>query len=194
MPVKQTAQAFVELRADDPEAMSALGVAQAHLEAGRGLASLRRLRLFELSGELPPRGTLETLLHRSTQFYNPSKERCTVRAADSEDVPFAPDEHVVLVFERDGERRTAEERWWKHETGTKIEVREGVVWALRFVSADGAVAAAAALATATDRRQGLLCNPQFQESRMATPDELPLPWMLAARGRRGGRRRPGGGS
>ena len=192
MATKKTAQAFIELRADDPESVSALGVAQAYLEAGRALASLRRLRLFELSGELPARVALETLLHRSTQFYNPSKERCAVRVAESEGVPFEPDEQVVLVFERGGERRAAEERWWKHETGTRIEVREGVVWALRFASAAGAAEATASLATATDRRHGLLCNPQFQESRRATPAELPLPWMLAARVRRGGRGRSGG--
>ena len=41
-------------------------------------------------------------------------------------MPIEPREIVVLVTERDGERRPAAERWWRHETGKDIEVREGV--------------------------------------------------------------------
>ncbi|MGH7731046.1 MAG: hypothetical protein ACRENJ_07335, partial [Candidatus Eiseniibacteriota bacterium] len=169
--------AWIELVSDDPEAVSAFAVARAHLPAGRALRSLRRLRLFELSGPLPARAGLEDLLHRSIQFYNPHKERCAVRAAASDTVPLADGEHAVLVFERGEERRGGAERWWRHETGRDIEVREGVAWILGFepMEADprGAVAE---LTVLRGRRQGLLCNLHAQEYRLAT-GAVPVPWM-----------------
>lgn len=171
------AQAWIELRSADPEAVSALAVSRAHLPAGRSLASLRRLRLIELSGPLPLRAGLEKLLLASIQFYNPHKERCTVRASLTDPVPVGADERAVLVYDRGEERRGGAERWWQHETGRAIEVREGVAWVLGF--APGAADAGALVEELTvvrDRRHGLLCNPHAQEYHIA-PGEVPLPWM-----------------
>ena len=47
---KPIAQAFIELRSHDPEAVSALEVMRARLEAGQGLSGLRRFRVFEVRG------------------------------------------------------------------------------------------------------------------------------------------------
>lgn len=173
----KVAQAWVELTRQDPEALSALAVARGNLRAGRGLASLRRLRLFEIRGTLPPREDLAALLHRSIQFYNPHKERCTVRTAAGEAPPVAAEEPVVLVLDRGEERRSGAERWWKHETGRSVEVREAVAWVLGFEPGTPDPAGAAAeLAVLRDRRHGLFCNPHAQEHRVAT-GEIPLPWM-----------------
>lgn len=180
---KQVAQAFVEMRASDPEGASALSVAQAHLESGRALIGMRRFRIFELKGSLPPRTVLDQMLHRSTQFYNPSKESCLVRTEVSQTPPCAAEERWVLVFERGGERRAAAERWWRHETGARIEVREGVAWALRFTPGVDASASAADLTVTRDRRHGLLCNPNFQEWRLAPElGTVPLPWIATKPG------------
>ena len=169
-------QAWVELLAEDPEALSALAVARLHLPAAARLEAIRRLRVFELAGPLPARVTQEELLHRSTQFYNPHKERCTVRTRRAEPAPLAAGEHVVLVSERGGDRCYAAERWWRHETGYAVEVREGIAWALRFEPGAPAAGCVAELATLRDRRHGLLCNPHAQEARIAA-GEIPLPWM-----------------
>lgn len=170
-------QAFVELRAEDPEAMSALEVARERLAAGAKLESLRRVRVFELSGVLPPRAELVSLLHRSTRFYNPTKERCTLRASGREPAPFRSDEALVLVVDRALERRPAAERWWRHETGTKIEVREALAWALGFAPGVDAARAAASLAAVEDRATGLLCNPHFQDWRPGAGGSPPWPWI-----------------
>ena len=178
------AQAWIEPRGEDAEAVSALAVARAHLAAGRVLASLRRLRVFELSGPLPARGELEALLHRSIQFYNPQKERCVVRLAPAEIAPVATTEHAVLVYDRDQERRPAAERWWRHETGTAIEVREGVAWMLGWAQdARDPIGLTEELAVLRDRRHGLLCNPHAQEHRIAGAT-IPLPWMADLGGTR----------
>jgi hypothetical protein len=172
-----TAQAWIEPVSDDPEAVSALAVARERLPAGRALKRLRRLRLIELSGALPARAGLEGLLHRSIQFYNPHKERCAVRVTAGEAPPVAAGEHVVLVFDRGEERRGGAERWWRHETGREIEVREGTAWVMSFEALEPDPAGAAAeLAVLRDRRHGLLCNPHAQEHRVAT-GTIPLPWM-----------------
>ncbi len=172
------AQAWVELRTADPEAVSALSVARASLPAGRALRSLRRMRLFELSGALPAREGIEQHLHRSSQFYNPHKERCTVRAARADPAPVARDEHVVLVFDRGEERRGGAERWWRHELGHDVEVREGVAWLLGLEPGlRDAAAAVEELSVLRDRRHGLLCNPHAQEYLVAAATGIPLPWM-----------------
>lgn len=183
---QRVAQAWVALKSDDPEAVSAVGVARRALEAGRGLLSLRRFRLFELRGELPERAQVEDLLHRSTQFYNPHKEHAVVRMEAGSAAPVEPDEQVVLVFERDGERKPAAERWWLHVTGLALEVREGVAWVLRFEAGVDAARAAADLAVLRGPAHGLLCNPHAQEHRLSG-SAVPLPWMAPAR-------RPGAGS
>lgn len=178
-PAASVAQAWIEPISDDPEAVSALSVARAHLPSGRGLRSLRRMRLFELSGPLPPRAILEGLLHRSIQFYNPHKERCVLRAAAADATPLAAGERAVLVFDRGEERRAGAERWWRQETGREIEVREGTAWAMSFESiASDPAAAASDLAVLRDRRHGLLCNPHAQEHRVAE-GTIPLPWIGA---------------
>jgi len=177
----RTAQAWIELKADDPEAMSALAVARGRLAAGAALEGLRRMRLFELRGALPARGALEDLLHRSTQFYNPAKEHCSVRLEPRDPCPLGADEVAVLVFERGGERRTPAERWWQHETGQGAEVREGVAWALRLGPRAKAEEAARDLALLRDRGHGLLCNPHWQEARIAV-GEVPLPWIGSGNG------------
>ena len=177
------AQAFVELVAEDPEATSALAIARARLTAGRRLKSIRRVRVFELAGTLPSRAQLEALLHRSTRFYNPAKERCTVRAAEREPAPFKPEEALVLVLDRGLERRPAGERWWKHETGEKVEVREGTVWALAFEPGEDAAARAGELAEVQDRRHGLFANPHFQDWRPGEAGTPPWPWLEKPRKR-----------
>jgi hypothetical protein len=170
------AQAWIEALADDPEATSALEVARARLPGGRALRGLRRLRVFELRGALPDRAALAELLHRSIQFYNPAKERCTLRLDPLEAAPLAADEAGVLVLERGSERRPAAERWWMHETGTPAEIREGVAWALRLAAGADPGRAAADLAILRDRGHGLLCNPHWQDARVAAA-EVPLPWI-----------------
>jgi hypothetical protein len=179
---RSVAQAWIERTTADPEATSAWSVARAHLGAGRTLVSLRRLRLFELAGLLPARATLEKLLHRSIQFYNPIQERCTLRAATDETPPLRPRERALLVFERGEERRGGAERWWRHETGKEIEVREGVAWLMTFEGSPAQAAGAMdELAELRDRRHGLLCNPHAQEMRRAA-DGIPLPWFTEAGG------------
>ena len=180
---KRLAQAYIELLAEDPEATSALAIARGRLAAGRRLRSLRRVRVFELSGPLPSRAQVEELLHRSTRFYNPAKERCTVRAAEREPAPFGPDEALLLVVDRGLERRPAGERWWKHETGEKVEVREGTVWALAFEPGEDAAARAGELAEVRDRRHGLFANPHFQDWRPGEAGTPPWPWLERPRKR-----------
>lgn len=170
-------QVYIELRAEDPEATSALGVARARLEAGRRLAALRRLRVFEIHGSLREAAPVENLLHRSTRFYNPAKERCTLRASATAPAPFTAGESLVLVLDRGLERRPAAERWWRHETGTKVEVREAVAWALSFEPGEDAARSAASLAAVTDRAHGLLSNPHFQDWRAGAGASPPWPWL-----------------
>jgi hypothetical protein len=162
---RKVAQAWIELRSEDPEAASALDVAQRQLTAGQHLRHLRRIRLVELRGRLPARERLEALLHGSTQFYNPHKERCVIRLAEAEAPPLAAGERAVLVVEREGSRRAAAERWWHHETGEQVDVHEGVA------SQD-----AEDLALVRGRRHGLLCNPHSQWARWAE-GSVPLPWI-----------------
>jgi hypothetical protein len=175
-PAAQTAQAWVELNAEDPEAVSAHAVARERLEAGRGLAGVRRLRLIELSGALPGRAELEALLRRSTRFYNPHKERCSLRLAASERAPVEAGDQLVRVIERGAGRAAAAERWWRHETGSRIEVREGIVWVLTFESGVPAGERAAELAWARERRRGLFCNPHSQDG-LTSGAEPPIPWL-----------------
>jgi hypothetical protein len=178
----RTVQAWIELLAEDPEALSAEEVARARLAAGAGLVSLRRMRLVELRGPLPARREVEALLHRSIQFYNPHKERCHVRAMPREPVPVRPGEVAVLVWDRDGERRDAAERWWDHQTGDRIQVREGAVWLMTF-EPDGDPGERARRLAVTDARDtGLLCNPNAQMWRLAI-DAVPLEWFGAGESR-----------
>jgi hypothetical protein len=187
-------QAWIELRSDDPEAVSALGVARARLASGRGLLGLGRARLVEIAGSRRTPDDVAALLHASTQFYNPHKERCTLRDSDATPLPAPKDAVLVVVWERDGERRGAAERWWRHETQEEVEVREGVVWMLRFAPGIGAAdavggeaqGAALELANVRDGRHGLLCNPWSQASRLASA-ATPLPWIDPATVPLGGR-------
>jgi hypothetical protein len=169
-------QVWIELNADDPEASSALAVARRRLPAAAQLQSLRRVRVFELRGPLPAREVQSDLLHRSTRFYNPNKERCTLRVANSDAAPVLPGERVVLVTERGAGRNAAAERWWRHETGKNIEVREGTAWILGFERDAPAARRAEELAVLRDRRNGLLANPHAQEVRFAD-SAVPLPWL-----------------
>ena len=99
-----------------------------------------------------------------------------MRLEPRETAPLAADEIAVLVFERGGERRPPAERWWQHETGQSAEVREGVAWVLRLGAGASAEETARDLAILRDRRRGLLCNPHWQEARIAV-GEIPLPWL-----------------
>jgi hypothetical protein len=188
---KERVQAYVELRSEDAEANSVLAVARDRLEAGRALEGLSRYRLIEIVGsKLEPREVGERL-HGSTQFYNPVKERCTVRVDAKMPAPVAPGDVLVLVYERGGERRESAERWWRREAGQRIEVKEGTVWALRFApGADGA-SAARELSVTKDRAHGLFANAHFQECRVRADGAPPLDWMTpkAARSTRGPRGR-----
>src|SRR5437867_845690 len=158
-------QAWIELNADDPEAVSAFGVARARLASGRALTELKRARLVEISGTRRPLAEVEQLLHASSQFYNPHKERCSLRVSTADPLPCPSDAVLVVVWEREGERRGAAERWWRHETGEEVEVREGIVWMLRFAAEVDRLEAARGLTRVRDARHGLLCNPWSQVSR-----------------------------
>ena len=170
-------QAWIEPVAEDVEAMSALAVAHGRLPAGRMLQGLRRMRIFELRGSLPDRAELADLLHRSTQFYNPAKERCSVRLEAHDASPVATGEVGLLVLERGGDRRPAAERWWRHETGRRVEIHEGVAWLLRF-RGGRKEEAARELAVLRDREHGLLVNPHWQDAQVAA-GEAPIPWIMA---------------
>jgi hypothetical protein len=174
----RSAQAWVELNADDPEAMSARWVSAHQLNAGREMTGLKRLRLFELKGPLPTRPRLERLLHASTQFYNPHKERCHLRLRRNDPAPLGKDDHLILVIEREAERRPAAEHWWLHETGQTIEVREAVVWVVTYGTGNPEARRAWTedLAVARDRRHGLFCNPLRQSVKTGT-GLPPVPWM-----------------
>lgn len=178
---KPVAQAFIALRAHDPEAVSALHVVRHHLPGGAALTGLRRWRLIELRGPLPERRDVEDLLHRSTQFYNPAKEQCTVRTEAAEPAPVGAGEQALLVIERGGERRPAAERWWRHETGQRVEVREGLVWGLTFEPGTDARRAAADLALTTERTRGLFANPHAQGCKLSE-DGPPLGWLSGRTG------------
>jgi len=178
---KPVVQALVELKGHDPEAVSALRVAQRELPDGAGLRRLRRWRLIELRGTLPSADEIAELLHRSTQFYNPGKERCIVRTDESAATPVRDDEQVLLVVERGAERRPAAERWWRHQTNERVEVREGWVWGLTFEPGVDAARAARALALATDRRHGLFANPHAQDCKHAE-HALPMAWLSGRTG------------
>ncbi len=169
-------QAWIELRADDPEAVSAFAVARARLGSGRGLLELGRVRLVEITGSGRAQRDVERLLHASSQFYNPHKERCSLRVAAADPLPGPSDAVRVLVWERGSERRAAAERWWRHETGENVEVREGVLWMLRFATGVDAAASARELTRVRDARHGLLCNPWSQESRLDVASAEP-PWI-----------------
>ena len=188
------AQAWIELKADDPEAVSALAVARARLSEGAGLLGLQRARLVELHGPLPARAAIDDLVHRSTWFYNPHKERCAVRVSGREAIPAEAAEQIVLVVERGGERRAAAERWWLHETGQPVEVREAVAWRLRFEKSADAVARAAELAVLSGRGHGLLCNPNAQDHAVAAAGRVPLPWIAREPRERAGSSERWGGS
>ena len=170
----RVAQAWIALLSDDPEAVSALAVARSRLAAGDEIAGLSRMRLIELRGPLPTRPRLERLLHGSIQFYNPHKERCAIRTATRETGPAMAGRHVVVVTEKDGERRPAAERWWFRETGSCIEVREGTAWLIEI--APGSTFVLDDLITVRDRRHGLLCHPRSQEACVAS-GRIPLPWI-----------------
>jgi hypothetical protein len=174
---ERAAQAWVELNSADPSAQTALGAIRAHLPGGQRLLALRRARLFELRGGIPTRARLEDLLHRSAQFYNPHKERCVVRRTRRERLPVGPGDCTVLVWERDGARVRAAERWLEREAGRAVEVREGTVWVLSWDATLGEaerLEATRELALVRDRRHGLLANPNAQEAAVhAGPPPLP---------------------
>lgn len=171
---RAVAQVWIASIADDPEAVSAFEVARRTLAAGGALASLRRMRLIELEGALPGSAELAERLHDSTRFYNPNKERCHVRMNSTEAPPLAAGEAAALVFDRDGERRVASERWWKRITGSAVRVREGTAW---IASATGRPAGEVLgeLLEVKDARHGLLCNPHAQECRTAEGG-VPMGW------------------
>jgi hypothetical protein len=175
-----TVQAWIEPVADDADAVTAFHVARSRMGV-RGLESLRRFRVVEIAGTKASLEEAAARLHGSTQFYNPHKERCRVRSAAKQASPVESTETLVLVWERDGERRPAAERWWRHESGEAVEVREGVVWAMRFAAGIDAAAAARDLALVRDAGKGLLCNPWSQESRFATGG-VPVPWIAPGKG------------
>jgi hypothetical protein len=170
------AQVWIELRSADPAAVSAFDVAHTRLAAGRRLQSLRRLRLIELAGDLPDPGALEALLHRSSRFYNPHKEHAAVRTRESDPAPRATDAVALLVVERGEDRSAASERWWRHETGAMVEVREAVVWMLSFEPGEDAAARSRELAALEDRGRGLFANPASQDWTL-TAEVPPLAWI-----------------
>lgn len=187
--IETVVQAWIEPRAEDAEAVSALHVARRDLAAARALTSLRRLRLIEVHGTALSGEALADRLHDSTQFYNPAKERCAVRASDAAPTPIAAGEVALIVSERGATRRAGAERWWRHATGETVEVHEAIVWVLGFEPGADAEAQARELAAVRDRRSGLFCNPHFQDWALASASP-PRPWIdtRAASARTRGRR------
>ena len=169
-------QAWIQLRTDDPAAVSAHAVAKRELAGGEQLRSLQRWRLVELSGSLPEREQIEERLHASTQFFNPHKEACRLRLCDEDPSPIGADAHAILVLDHDDERRPAAERWWRQETGKRVAVREGIVWVLEFEPGTDGAEATRTLDVVRDRRHGLFCNPHAQDSEVAHAS-APLPWI-----------------
>ena len=122
------AQAFVELRAEDPEATSALAVARAHLEAGRdagGAAPHARLRAGGCAAGRATRSRSGCTARRSSTT-RPRSAAC-VRADRRRSAPFAPEEAAgagarargrappggrALVAARDGRRASRCARAW----------------------------------------------------------------------------------
>ncbi|MEO5617541.1 MAG: hypothetical protein ABIS67_07195 [Candidatus Eisenbacteria bacterium] len=180
------AQAWIETISEYPEAVSAFGVARRALGT-TGLQSLRRARLIELEGALPPAAEVAERLHGSTRFYNPNKERCHLRMTDADPAPLEPGERAVLVFDRGGERREAAERWWKRATGTPVRVREGTAWIVAATAPGEGDAMIEGLIELKDARHGLLCNPHAQEYRRAG-DPVPLAWFASGAKPREGKR------
>lgn len=174
------AQAWIELLAEDPAAVSAFEVARERLAAGRRLEALGRARLIELCGALPDAAALEALLHRSSRFYNPHKERCVLRTRDADPAPVPSGAAALLVVERDEERRPATERWWRRETGAAVEVREAVVWMLTFAPGEDAAARSRELAALAGRGSGLFANPASQDWTLAE-GAPPLLWIETTR-------------
>lgn len=175
-PMVGVMQAWVTLRADDPEAASAWSIGRT-LDAR--LVSLRRSRLIEIHGSSLDVAAALALLHASTQFYNPHKQRCVVRARAGDPIPGDADPVYVAVWERGGERRRAAERWWLHETGDAVEVHEATVWELRSDPPSEREAVAVSLTLLRDARHGLFCNPWSQEFRTLGHDAAP-PWIVPA--------------
>ena len=87
-----------------------------------------------------------------------------------------PGELAIRVVDRDGDRRPAAERWWAHQTGEPIEVREAVVWLVAFDDGVDAQAEAEALTLVRGRRAGLFCNPHAQEAALVR-GPVPLAWI-----------------
>ena len=172
---RAVAQAWIEAIAEDPAAVSALAVARRVLAGGEDLRALRRVRLIEIEGALPDAQELALRLHDSTRFYNPHKERCAVRRQGGDASPLAAGERAVLVFDRDGERRPAAERWWKRVTGDTVRVREGTAWVGEAASGARRDALLAGLLPVAGLGSGLLCNAHAQEFRCAE-GTVPLPW------------------
>ncbi len=99
-----------------------------------------------------------------------------LRLVETDPPPLSPGESAVLVVERAGDRRAAAERWWRHESDLGVEVREALVWALRFGAGELAQEQAAALAELRGPGQGLLCNPNSQAwAQVSGPP--PLDWI-----------------
>jgi hypothetical protein len=176
------AQAWIELRSDDPSAVSALGIARTRLAAGNGLSGLRRWRLIEIQGRLPEPGALAARLHASTWFYNPHKESLVLRTLERDPAPLPPGWQALLVLERDGTRREAAERWWRHAFRSKVQVHAGTVWGLGFEPGIDASVAASELLSVTDHLHGLFANPHAEWSAHAN-DGIPLGWISATRSR-----------
>lgn len=170
------AQAWIELRAHDPAAVSALAVARARLDAGRGLRALRRWRLIEIEGRLPDAETLAERLHASTWFYNPHKESLVLRASAADPPPVPAGWQTLLVVERGGARRAAAERWWRHAFKGRIRVQEGTVWGLSFGPGIDAPRAASDLLTLRDLAHGLFANPHAEDAALA-PGAAPFGWI-----------------
>lgn len=169
-------QAWIDVGPDDPQAFSAFAIARTRLAGGGALAALERRRLIEVRGSAARGEDFAQRLHASTQFYNPHKERCTLRSDAAALAPVPRDARLALVWERGGERRPAAERWWREEAGETVEVREGMVWVMRFHEGASPETAADELARVRDARHGVLAHPWSQELRLAgtTP---PLPWI-----------------
>jgi hypothetical protein len=142
------------------------------------------VRVFEITGDLPPAAVVEDLLHRSTRFYNPAKERCRIRLRADQPAPFGEDERFVLVTDRGLERRSAAERWWRHETGRRVEVREALAWVMAFEPGIDAAACAESLSTVTDREHGLFRNPHYQDGVLGSGGGVPWGWHASSTRRR----------
>ena len=159
---------LVELRAEDPEASSALVVARERLDGGARAAraaALPRVRAARRAAGDATSSRSGCTARRSSTI--PAKERCVVRAGGrrSPSPVAGRARRSCWSSSAAASAGAAAERWWRHETGARVEVREGVVVGAAVRAGRGrARRSARSWRWRATARHGLFCNPHFAGS------------------------------